>query len=87
MLLYLPTVSMVEEHAAGAGFTLSQKQAIGQYYPRTLELWAAGLEAHRDEAIAAQSQEVYDRYDKYLNGCVRLFTEGYTDVHQFTLQK
>jgi len=83
----LPTVAMVEEHAAAAGFTLTRKQAIGQYYPRTLDLWAAGLEAHRDEAISAQSQEVYDRYVKYLNGCGRLFREGHTNVHQFTLQK
>jgi cyclopropane-fatty-acyl-phospholipid synthase len=83
----LPTVAMIEEHAATAGFTLTRKQAIGQYYPRTLDLWAAGLEAHRDEAIAAQSQEVYDRYVKYLNGCGRLFREGHTNVHQFTLQK
>ncbi|MBX7431076.1 class I SAM-dependent methyltransferase [Mycobacterium sp. Y57] len=83
----LPTVPMVEEHAAKAGFTLTQEQAIGQYYPRTLEMWAAGLESHRDEAIAMQSQAVYDRYDKYLNGCPRLFREGHTNVHQFTLQK
>jgi cyclopropane-fatty-acyl-phospholipid synthase len=45
------------------------------------------LEAHRDEAIAAQSQEVYDRYLKYLSGCGRLFRDGYTSVHQFTLEK
>jgi cyclopropane-fatty-acyl-phospholipid synthase len=83
----LPTVSMVEEHAATAGFTLTDKQAIGQYYPRTLELWATGLEMHRNEALAVQSQEVYDRYLKYLTGCGRLFREGHTNVHQFTLQK
>ena len=45
------------------------------------------VQARRDEAIAIQSQEVYDRYDKYLNGCVRLFREGYTNLGQFTLQK
>ena len=83
----LPSVPMVEEHAATAGFTLTQKQAIGQYYPRTLELWAASLQARRDEAIALQSMEVYERYDKYLTGCQRLFREGLTNVHQFTLQK
>ena len=41
----------------------------------------------RDEAIAIQSEEVYDRYMKYLTGCADLFRAGYTDVCQFTLEK
>jgi cyclopropane-fatty-acyl-phospholipid synthase len=83
----LPSVPMVEERATAAGFTVSRVQMIGPHYVKTLQGWAAALEAHRDEAIAAQSQEVYDRYDKYLNGCVRLFRDGYTNLGQFTLQK
>ena len=83
----LPSVSMVEERATAAGFTVSRVQMIGPHYVKTLQGWAAALEAHREEAIAAQSQEVYDRYDKYLNGCVRLFRDGYTNLGQFTLQK
>jgi cyclopropane-fatty-acyl-phospholipid synthase len=83
----LPRVAMVEEHATKAGFTLARRQEIGPHYVRTLQLWAEALEAHRERAIAAQSQEVYDRYIKYLTGCVRLFREGYTSVNQFTLQK
>ena len=50
-------------------------------------MWAAALEAKRDKAIAIQSQEVYDRYMKYLTGCAKLFRQGYTDVDQFTLEK
>lgn len=34
-----------------------------------------------------QSEEVYDRYMKYLTGCAELFRTGYTDVCQFTLVK
>jgi cyclopropane-fatty-acyl-phospholipid synthase len=83
----LPTVPMVEEHAAAAGFNLARKHEIGPHYVRTLQLWAEALEAHREQAIAAQSQEVYDRYIKYLTGCADLFRDGYTSVHQFTLQK
>jgi cyclopropane-fatty-acyl-phospholipid synthase len=83
----LPTVAMVEEHASKAGFKVTRVHEIGQNYPRTLQLWADALEAHRDEAIAVQSQEVYDRYRKYLTGCGRLFRDGYTNVHQFTLDK
>ena len=83
----LPTVEMVEEQSAKAGFKLAREHEIGPNYVRTLQLWAEALEAHREEAIAAQSQEVYDRYIKYLTGCQGLFRDGYTSVHQFTLQK
>jgi cyclopropane-fatty-acyl-phospholipid synthase len=83
----LPSVEKVEDHAQAAGFTLARVQEIGPHYVRTLQGWAKELEAHREQAIAVQSQEVYDRYDKYLNGCVRLFRDGQTSVHQFTLKK
>lgn len=39
------------------------------------------------EAIELQSQEVYERYIKYLTGCAKQFRAGYIDVNQFTLQK
>jgi cyclopropane-fatty-acyl-phospholipid synthase len=83
----LPNALMVEEHAVKTGFSVARTQAIGSNYVQTLQLWAEALEAHREQAIAAQSQEVYDRYIKYLTGCVDLFRDGYTSVHQFTLQK
>lgn len=81
----LPTIEMVEEHSQRAGFTLTRRQSLQLHYARTLDIWAANLEAHRDEAIRIQSQEVYDRYMRYLTGCAKLFRQGYTDVNQFTL--
>ncbi len=83
----LPTVAMVEEHAMKAGFTVSRIQPLQLHYARTLDMWAAALEAHKDEAIAIQSEEVYNRYMKYLTGCAELFRDGYTNVCQFTLEK
>ena len=83
----LPKPTVVEEHATKAGFTLTRAQRLRLHYMRTLEIWAAALEARKDEAIAIQSEEVYDRYMKYLNGCAELFRDGYTDICQFTLQK
>ena len=83
----LPTVPMVEEHATKAGFTVSRIQRLQPHYARTLDMWAAALEARRDEAIAIQSEEVYDRYMKYLTGCAELFRDGYTNLCQFTLDK
>jgi cyclopropane-fatty-acyl-phospholipid synthase len=83
----LPHASKVEEHATEVGFELTRVQPLRLHYARTLEIWAAALEARRDEAIAIQSEVVYDRYMRYLTGCAELFTEGYTDICQFTLRK
>lgn len=83
----LPQPDDVINHAAAAGFTLQRVQSLRMHYARTLECWAAGLQAHREEALAIQPQEVYDRYLKYLTGCVELFRDGYIDICQFTLAK
>ncbi|OBI23256.1 SAM-dependent methyltransferase [Mycobacterium sp. E2462] len=83
----LPQAKNVVEHAERAGFSVQRVQQLRLHYARTLDTWAAALESRRDEAIAVQSEEVYDRYMKYLTGCADLFREGYTDVAQFTLAK
>jgi len=83
----LPTVALVEKHATDGGFELARVQSLRPHYARTLDIWAATLESHKDEAIAIQSSEVYERYMKYLTGCGDLFRHGNTDVCQFTLVK
>ncbi|ULE33939.1 cyclopropane mycolic acid synthase family methyltransferase [Mycobacterium sp. IDR2000157661] len=83
----LPTIEAVREHAADSGFTVTRVQSLQLHYARTLDIWADGLQERRDEAIAIQSQEVYDRYMKYLTGCADMFRRGYIDVNQFTLAK
>jgi cyclopropane-fatty-acyl-phospholipid synthase len=83
----LPSIPMVEERATAAGFTVTRVQSLQPHYARTLDVWAAALEAQRDQAIAIQSEEVYDRYMKYLTGCAEMFRVGYIDVNQFTLVK
>ncbi len=83
----LPSAKTVEEPAQSGGFAVKRVQQLRLHYARTLDDWSAALEARRDEAIAVQSEEVYDRYMKYLTGCAELFREGYTDVAQFTLAK
>jgi cyclopropane-fatty-acyl-phospholipid synthase len=83
----LPNAKAVKAHAEGAGFAVKLVQPLRLHYARTLDTWAVALESRRDDAIAVQSQEVYDRYMKYLTGCADLFRDGYTDVAQFTLVK
>ncbi|EUA05401.1 cyclopropane mycolic acid synthase 3 [Mycobacterium kansasii 824] len=84
---WLPTIPTVEEHATTAGFKVTRVQSLQLHYAKTLDTWAAALEANREKAIAIQSEKVYNRYMKYLTGCAKLFREGYTDVDQFTLEK
>lgn len=83
----LPSIEKVQEHAAPAGFTITRRQSLRFHYARTLDLWAQALESHKDEAIAVQSEEAYERYMRYLTGCANGFRVGYTDVNQFTLTK
>src|SRR4029079_3468771 len=73
----LPSIEKVQEHSAKAGFELTRapprhlptlascrprRESLQLHYARTLDCWAEALQAHRDEAIAVQSEEVYDRY-------------------------
>jgi cyclopropane-fatty-acyl-phospholipid synthase len=83
----LPSIQKVEDHSSKPGFRLTRRQSLQPHYAKTLDLWAAALEAHKDEAIAVQSEEVYQRYMKYLTGCAEAFRVGYIDVNQFTLEK
>ncbi len=82
----LPAIEMVEFHAAKMGFTVTRRQSLQLHYARTLDLWASALEAHHSEAVAIQSEEVYQRYMRYLTGCAKAFRDGYIDVNQFTLK-
>ncbi len=83
----LPSIPIVQERASANGFTVTRVQSLQQHYAKTLDIWSAALKAHKDEAIALQSEEVYERYIKYLTGCAEMFRIGYIDVNQFTLAK
>jgi cyclopropane-fatty-acyl-phospholipid synthase len=83
----LPSIEMVHEHSERADFTVERTQSLQPHYARTLDLWAQALGAHHDEAIAVQSEGVYQRYMRYLTGCAERFRLGYIDVNQFTLAK
>ena len=83
----LPSIEKVEYHSGKAGFELTRRQSLQLHYARTLDIWAENLKAHKDQAIEVQSEEVYERYMKYLTGCADGFRVGYIDVNQFTLEK
>jgi cyclopropane-fatty-acyl-phospholipid synthase len=83
----LPLAAQVTDAAQRNGYTVTREQHLQPHYVKTLDTWAANLEAKKDEAIAITSEEVYERFRKYLTGCADLFREGYTDVAQFTCEK
>ncbi|MUM18300.1 class I SAM-dependent methyltransferase [Mycobacterium sp. CBMA271] len=83
----LPSVPIVDEHATRAAFTITRHQSLQPHYARTLDCWSENLAARKDEAISLQSQEVYDRYIKYLTGAADGFRDRWIDVVQFTCEK
>ena len=83
----LPAQEDIFKFAQDAGFSVEKVQLLQEHYARTLNMWAANLEANKDNAIALQSEEVYDRYLHYLTGCENFFRKGTTNVGQFTLTK
>jgi cyclopropane-fatty-acyl-phospholipid synthase len=84
---WLPVIPTVQEHADRAGFNLTRIHLLRLHYARTLDMWAAALEANKQQAVAIQSEKVYESYMRYLTGCADLFRQGYTDIAQFTLEK
>ncbi len=83
----VPCDEDVYAYAGNAGFTVADFDDMTTHYVRTLDTWADSLEAAKDQAIAATSQEVYDRYMKYLRGCSDFFSRNVSYVGQFTLTK
>ena len=76
----LPTTDMMVEHGEKAGFTVPEALSLRSHYIRTLRIWGDALEAHHAEAVAIQSEEVYERYMKYLRGCEYYFADEALDV-------
>jgi cyclopropane-fatty-acyl-phospholipid synthase len=83
----VPSEPDIVDNAKAAGFSVGQIQVMQQHYARTLDTWAANLEANRDRAIALQPEEVYHNFMHYLTGCADRFRRGLVNVAQFTLTK
>jgi cyclopropane-fatty-acyl-phospholipid synthase len=83
----VPCDEDIAEFSGAAGFSVEQTQYLNEHYVRTLDAWAVNLEAARAEAIAATSDEVYERYMRYLTGCSDFFRRGISELGQFTLAK
>ncbi|HUO38674.1 MAG TPA: class I SAM-dependent methyltransferase, partial [Mycobacterium sp.] len=83
----IPTATMMIEHGEKAGFIVPECLSLRPHYVRTLTTWLEALEANRDKAIAITSEEVYNRYAKYLRGCRDYFLDECLDVNLVTYLK
>ncbi len=83
----IPTAKMMVEHGEKAGFVVPEYISLQTHYVRTLRTWADALEAKQDEAIAVTTQEVYDRYMRYLRGCQAYFADEMLDCNLVTYLK
>jgi cyclopropane-fatty-acyl-phospholipid synthase len=83
----LPAVEDLIALSQTTNFSVERVHLLGPHYARTLDMWAANLRANRERAIAVQSEEVYDRYMRYLTGCADFFRRGICNVGQFTVAK
>lgn len=83
----LPAQDDIFKFAEVVGFSVERVQLLQEHYERTLHIWAENLEARKDEAIALQSEDIYDKYMRYLTGCENFFRKGISNVGQFTLVK
>ena len=83
----IPTAKMMVEHGEKAGFVVPEYLSLQTHYVRTLRTWADTLEAKKDEAIAVTTEEVYDRYMRYLRGCQHYFADEMLDCNLVTYLK
>jgi cyclopropane-fatty-acyl-phospholipid synthase len=83
----LPTTEMMVEHGEKAGFVVPQPLSLRPHYIKTLRIWGDALEANKAKAIDIQSEEVYDRYMKYLRGAEYYFADEMLDVSLVTYLK
>ncbi|MUL76370.1 cyclopropane mycolic acid synthase family methyltransferase [Mycolicibacterium sp. CBMA 226] len=83
----IPTTQMMIEQGVQAGFQVPETISLRPHYIRTLNIWGNSLETNHERAVEVQSEDVYQRFMKYLRGCERYFTEGLLDVTLATYQK
>jgi cyclopropane-fatty-acyl-phospholipid synthase len=82
----VPFPEKVVESARLGGFELLHAESLRPHYARTLDCWAANLEANKEKALATVGEDIYRTYMKYLTGCANYFRSGEVDLYQFKLK-
>jgi cyclopropane-fatty-acyl-phospholipid synthase len=83
----LRSTSVLCRYGKEAGFQVEKTQSLQPHYAKTLDSWAAALQANREAAIKLTSPETYDTYMHYMIGCAARFHAKKVDVVQITFRK
>jgi cyclopropane-fatty-acyl-phospholipid synthase len=83
----IPSTKMMVDHGVKAGFTVPEVLSLRNHYIKTLGIWAARLEHHKDQASAAAGEQHYNDYMRYLTGCQYYFVDETLDVSLVTYAK
>ncbi len=81
----LPNVDEVIGSAEESGFELRHVESLRASYAITLRHWVSNLEANRDAAVAASSEETYRIWRLYMVGSSVAFDRAAISVHQLLL--
>lgn len=79
----LPRPEQVIKPAREEGLELLHAETMRLHYARTIEMWLQRLHARRDQAVAATSADVFDKFVRYLEGSARYHRGGETNIYQF----
>ncbi|MFD1731706.1 class I SAM-dependent methyltransferase [Deinococcus malanensis] len=75
------------KHASEALFEVRDVENLREHYALTVRHWAANLEQHREEALAALGPERFRLWRIYLGACGHYFQKGHLTLFQSLLAK
>lgn len=83
----LAPVSVALGAAERAGFDVRDVENLREHYMRTLRFWVRNIEANRDAAVAATSEQTYRVWRLYMAGSAQGFRVGRLGLFQSLLAK
>lgn len=72
--------------AQAAGFAVETTHSLAPHYIRTLDLFAANLQAARDRAIELTAPETFDFFIQYYTKSAAFLRRGLNDLVEFTFR-
>ncbi|XRJ97210.1 class I SAM-dependent methyltransferase [Latilactobacillus sakei] len=84
---YVPGLVENTQHIVDAGLQIADMEPLRRHYQKTLEIWDANFNAHRDEIQQQTSLEFVRMWDLYLQACASSFESGNIDVIQYLVSK
>ena len=84
----IPSVSALTQAATRASdLRLTEMRDFGQHYARTVALWRANIEPHREWVVATYGERFWRMWMFYLGYCEAGFAEGYISVVHMVFER